>query len=202
MAGFEIKIDKEELENVKKTLAGIKNGYTSVVVRALNKTITGVQTDSVAEVSKIITPTKTAIRKTFKLKKANYRQVSAAVRSTGKPIPLINYKARQTAKKGVTVQIYKKGERESWPYSFIATMRSGHKGVFSREKPPYKTNKSKKLPWKRLSPKYRLPINEKFGPTIPDIMKRDSVMNPILQKASNRLTKEIDSSLKFELSKL
>ena len=81
-------------------------------------------------------------------------------------------------------------------------MKSGHKGVFSREKPPYKTSKNKKLPWKRLNPKYRLPINQKFGPMIPDIMKRDSVMNPILKEAGNRLVKEIGSSLKFELSKL
>jgi len=81
-------------------------------------------------------------------------------------------------------------------------MKSGHKGVFSRAKPPYKTHKSNKLPWKRFGEEFRLPINQKFGPMAPDIAKRDSVMNPILAKAGVRLKKEIDVKLNHELSKL
>jgi hypothetical protein len=202
MAGFAINIKKEDLEKVKKTLIGVKKGYEKVIVRALNKTITGVETDSVREVSKIITPAKKYIRKTFRLKKANYTTLKAAVRSRNKGIPLIHYKAKQTIKGGVTAQIYQGGKRDAYPFCFITTMKSGHKGVFSRAKPPYKTHRSKKSPWKQFKEKYRLPIKEKFGPMVPDVMAKDKVMKPILKKAGDRLTKEIGVSLNFELSRL
>jgi len=201
MAGFKIDINKEDLANVQKTLRGVKNGYEKVVVGALNKTIGGVKTDTVAEISNIITPTKTIIRRSIIVEKASYNKLSAAVRISPKGIPLIAYRAR-TTKKGVTAQIYKKSKRTLYPFCFIATMKSGHKGVFSREKPPYKSHTQRKLPWIILGRKYRLPINQKFGPMAPDIAKRASVMNPILAKAGVRLKKEIDVKLNHELSKL
>ena len=200
MSGFSVKVDENDLAEVERSLIGIKNGYPKVVTRSLNKTLTGVRTDSIKEIRKIITPKAKVIRDTFKLDKANYRNLSATVKSVGGPLPLIKYNARQT-KRGVTIQIKKKSARSLFPNAFIATVKK-HKGIFSREKPPYRTDKSNKIPWAKFPRKYRLPISEKFGPRVPDIMENAGVMKPILEKAWVRLKKELDHQLTYEMSKL
>jgi len=201
MAGFSVNVSKTDLAEVERTMTGIKNGYPKVVSRSLNRTLTGVRTDAVKEIGKVITPRAKTIRSTFTIKKASFRNLTAAVKSTGGPLPLIEYKARAT-KKGVTVQVKKKSSRSLWPGAFIATMPSGHKGIFSRKKPPYRTNRSPKLPWKRFPRKFRLEIHEQFGPRVPDIMENAEVINPILQKAWDRLLRELNHQIDFELSKL
>jgi hypothetical protein len=49
---------------------------------------------------------------------------------SGEPVPLIAYPARQT-KKGVSVEV-NRGKRTLVKGAFIATMKSGHRGVFRR----------------------------------------------------------------------
>ena len=211
MPGFSVEVDKAQLKNVEKTLTGIKGGYTKVVVRALNKTITKVQKNAIKEIQKEITPTQKVIKKTFRLIRASYSSPKAAIRSTGGPIPLIHFKAK-SVKKGVTAQVTKKGKRTLWPNAFIATMKNKkkktneiveHKGVFSREKPPYGryiySNANKKSAWKKFGRKYRLPINEQFGPKVPGIMNKKKVMDSILKEAGNVLQKEIGAQLEVVL---
>ncbi len=203
MAGFRIEINKQDLANIESAMAGIKNGYKKVLVRSLNKTIAGVRTDAVREVGKEITPKAKIIRKTFKLFKANYANLSASVKSTGWPLPLIHYLARQV-KKGVSYKIRKRiPKRLVLKHAFIATMESGHKGVFWRKFKGTPTKKVKpNLNYGALPEKYRLKIKEQYGPSVPDIMGDDKQMKPILEKAGNRLSKELDHQLEFELSKL
>lgn len=49
---------------------------------------------------------------------------------SGEPVPLVAYPHRQ-ARKGVSVEV-NRGKRTLIAGSFVATMRSGHKGVFRR----------------------------------------------------------------------
>jgi hypothetical protein len=68
-----------------------------------------------------------------------------AVRSSRKPIPLIEFPTTQTAT-GVSTRAW--GKQQIIQHAFIATMKSGHRGAFRRET------------------KSRLPIKELWGPTI------------------------------------
>lgn len=54
-----------------------------------------------------------------------------AVEIDGNPVPLVAYPHRQT-KKGVSVEV-NRGKRTLVKGSFVATMKSGHKGVFKRK---------------------------------------------------------------------
>lgn len=204
MAGFGVTIDPADLREVELMLAGIQGSYEKVVVSSINTTLTGVKTDTKAEIRKDVTVKAAAIAKTIKVVRASKNKVSGALRSKGGFVPLINYTHSQT-KKGVTVQVAKSGKRTLFLGAFIATMKSGHKGIFSREKPPWKTHRSNKLPWKRFgftNRSYgRLPINQQFGPRIPGIMGKDSVMEPILKKAGDRIHKELGRRMNFELNK-
>lgn len=196
-------MDRSDLAAVDAAMSGIKNGYKKVLVRSLNKTITGVRTDAVTEIRKEITPKAKIIRDTFKLQRANYATMAASVKSTGWPIPLIDYKAR-AVKRGVTFQVRQSAGRSLLPGGFIAVMTSGHKGVFWRE---YRDTHhagivKKKVRYGALPVRYRLPIRQRYGPAVPSVMESDKVMKPILKKAGNRLSKEIDHQLEFEISKL
>lgn len=84
------------------------------------------------------------LSKVMKKTTANKHGKLASITATGKAIALVKFKARQI-KKGVRVTV-KKGRPKLLTGHFIATMPSGHKGVFIR---------------KGVA---RLPIKERFGP--------------------------------------
>lgn len=203
MAGIKIKIDKEQLVEVEAAMTGIKNGYKKILVRSLNKTITGVRTDAVSEIRKEITPKAKIVRDTFKLQKANYVNLSASVKSTGWPLPLINYLARPV-KRGVTFQVRQAASRSLLPGAFIATMNSGHKGVFWRKHRDthHAGIVKRKVRYGSLPVRYRLPIRQRYGPAVPSVMESEQVMEPILRKAGDRLSGEIEHQLDFEMSRL
>lgn len=60
------------------------------------------------------------------------KQIQWVVHVKGEVSPMIGYDPKKT-KKGVTVRINKGGPRKLLPHAFIATMRSGHEGVFIRQ---------------------------------------------------------------------
>lgn len=199
---FLIKIDESDLQRVSDMLGGIKGLPERVSVRALNKTLTGVKTDSSAEIRAVITAKKAAVDETFKIQKASTGNMTASISSTGKPLALIDYSSRQT-KKGVSVQVRKDHARKIVPSAFIATMQSGHKGVFWREwhggtKKPV----NPKINYAALPRQYRLKIKELYGPRVPDIMSNDPVMKNILSKAGDRLHSNLVHETDYEFSKL
>lgn len=89
-----------------------------------------------------------------------------------RPIPLVEYAGRQT-RLGVTVEV-KKG-RKLIRHAFIATMKSGHRGIFVRRG------------------KARLPIKELFGPAIVDLVTNH------LEKARARGASELLEQLRREI---
>lgn len=70
-----------------------------------------------------------AIRKSFTHRPAHPNKLTTELYPSGRAVPLIAFNARQT-KKGVRVRI--RGASKLYAHSFIATMKSGHRGVFLR----------------------------------------------------------------------
>ncbi len=112
-------------------------------MRALNRTIEQVRTAATREIAADVGLTQGVVRKSIELTRATPGQLRAALWFSGKRIPLVDFGARQTAT-GVT---YRLG-RGSALHAFLATMRSGHAGVFRRRN------------------KARLPIAELRGPSL------------------------------------
>lgn len=63
-------------------------------------------------------------------RRASPSSLTVEVRAEGSPLPVLAFKARQT-RKGVSVEIVR-GRRKLISRAFIATLRSGHRGVFAR----------------------------------------------------------------------
>jgi hypothetical protein len=197
---MEIKINPADLAAVKRMLGGMKDAAPKVLSRALNKTLTGVKTDASTEIRAIITAPKASVDKTFRVVNATPTNLSALFESKGRPLPLIDFGARQTTK-GVSVQVKRASARSVIAGAFIGTLKSGHKGVFWRQWHGDKRPK-KPLAYGTLPKKFRLPIEQRFGPRIPDILSNQPVMATVLKKAEERLHKNIEHELSYELSKL
>ncbi len=148
-----IGVNESQLRDLTETLAHVTNGVPRAISGAINKVLPKARTRFVKAVGDRITVPARAIRERVAIRKATPANLEGFVTVTRRPIPLIEFKARQTKRGGVTVQVRKGTAREKFPDSFIATMTSGHTGVFRRR-------------FKGKGRVPRLPIDERYGPTV------------------------------------
>jgi hypothetical protein len=150
------------------------------VVRALNRMIDQVKVRAAREVRAAgyklkISDIKSAIR----INRASTGRLRADAIASGRPIPLIKYGARQTAA-GVTVDVL--NGRKLIAHAFIATTSNGTPQVFVR-KPGAKhrkVTKGGKAVWTAL------PIDKKYGPSIPDALANKAVERALLALIEER----------------
>lgn len=163
MTQIAIQLDKDQLADLRRTLRDVPNGVDRAMKSAVRRTTAQVKT----RVLKAITSDLNIKRKDIDADKGGHRfgGVRSRVRGdsgyvsvTGRRVPLFRFGAKQT-KRGVTYRVRKAGGRTMVRSSFVARMGSGHEGVF-----------------KRLG-KSRLPIQELFGPSIPQV----ALTSPSLQ---------------------
>lgn len=185
MQPFNVEIDQAQLSRATLLLSSIGRGAATVLARAINRTLDGVKTDASTMIRAVITAKKKDVDATFDISKASAARPVGSFRSTGRPLPLISFSARQT-KKGVSIQVRKDRPRQVWPHTFIAVMKTGHKGVFWR----------KAVGGIRVR---RLPIEEKYGPRIPDIFSNEEVMDKVLASAKERIDKNMAHEIDYEL---
>ncbi|MCK5018766.1 MAG: hypothetical protein KAS32_17015 [Candidatus Peribacteraceae bacterium] len=146
--------------------------------------------------------------------RATARSFKSKVVISGLRIPLVGYASRQN-KKGVVTRIFKKDPLVLRPGAFIATMKSGHKGVFWREfrggslgmgshfffYPAMTAAKQRYPNWNKIH-QGRLGITELHGPALPDLIKDSESFKRIDVFVNNRLEKELDKNYSYFLSKI
>jgi hypothetical protein len=101
--------------------------------------------------------------------------------ASGAPVPVADYPHRQT-KRGVSVSI-NKGRRVLLSGAFVATMRSGHVGVYRRRGAK------------------RLPIDEVFTTRVSDVLKNDGLMERLHTRAQEVFSSSFARLLPLELAK-
>lgn len=143
-----------------------------VLGRALNRTITGVRTDVSSGIRKRLNVKASDVRKVISVRRARAAELSAEIVIAGKGAPLAVFGARQT-KKGVTIKVLRGGARKTIRGAFIATMKSGHKGVFVRRG------------------KRQLPIDERFGEAPAQSVLTSTIMNTVTTRARERFEREL-----------
>lgn len=156
-------------------MAAAQEMRDTAMVRALNKMADQVKVASAREVRAAGYGLKiSTIKAGIRVKRASQGNLKAAVIASGRPIPLIQYSARETSK-GVTVNVQK--GRKLIAGAFIATMPSGHRGVFVREEggKHKRVKKGGKVSW------HQLPIRELFGPSVPDGLANKAVQDALQQ---------------------
>lgn len=164
---------------------------TVAAPRALNKMADQVKVAAAREIRDAGYKLKVSdIKKGFKITRATASSLTSYVTASGKPIPLMAYGARPTAK-GASVDVL--NGRKVITHAFIATMPSGHKAVIVRVGNQHKkVAKGSRTVWSGL------PIKQLFGPSIPDGMA-----NAAVQEALQRLvTQKFPEILRQQIDRL
>lgn len=193
---WKAEIDSSALAGVNRLLLGISDGARKVLVDALNETVKKGKKVCVDEINSVVTLKKTPLNKEIKYTLANLNQaaISALISAKGSRQKLINYSCQQT-QKGVSVQIYRNKPREIITGSFMATMKSGHKGVFQRKGSKVGTGPAtgkQETKWGALPRKYRLPIEELYSRGVEDWFGDQAIMQQILFQIGQLSEQELE----------
>ena len=125
-----LKIDDRQMRRFVNKMP--KAGKRSIA-RSLNKAITQTRTRAAREISAKRNILVGRAKKDMRIQRASPDRPVAAIHASGKPIPVIAVKGvkRQTPL-GVKAKIEAKKKPHLFKGAFIATMASGHTGVFER----------------------------------------------------------------------
>lgn len=180
---LEICYDDKKLKNLQRALAEVPRALPKVMSRGLNRTASSARTQVGRSLSKRVGLRVKDVRQRVILKKASYNKWRSAISISDKKIPLMSLKARQT-RRGVTYRDIATRKRVLVRHAFIATMPSGHTGVFRRET------------------SQRLPIKELMGPSLFNVfVNAQEEAQRIYNESMQRLEKNIDDQVKLILSK-
>ena len=178
---LEIRFDDDKLKQLQRELKNFPKALPKVMSRGLNRTATSARTAISRSLSKRIGLKIKDVRDKLTLHRATYSNWRSAVVVSGKKFGLIKFGAKQT-KKGVTYKHERK--RILVRHAFIATMKTGHRGVFLRKGPA------------------RLPIKEIKGPSLAQVYTgaRDQV-NRIQSEFSAKLARNIHDQVNLILKR-
>lgn len=157
------------------------------IARAINRSAASAQTAAVRVISRDLGARARDVRDKVRLTPARSNALEATLTATGRRIPLISFRARgpePSRGRGGGVAYVMRGSRQRLPHAFIATMRSGHRGVFRRIGVA------------------RLPVIELFGPSIPQVLARRAIQNAVLTRYSEVLPGNLQHEIEFELRRL
>jgi Prophage minor tail protein Z (GPZ) len=179
MSGFSVNV-RSNADSVVMDMLSAATEMPQATVRALNKTLDQATVQLARQVRDVGYGLKVSdIKKALRKVRASTGNMRATIKASGKPLPLINYSARQTSK-GVSVNVL--NGRKVIASAFIATMPSGHRGVFVREPTAIhkKVGSGSKASW------HALPIRELYGPSVPDAVGNEKVKQALQQLITDR----------------
>ena len=181
MADAVFKLDTKEVE---RSLRSFGRRAPRMASAALNRTAKGVATEWKKAVSEDIGIKQSAVAKQMKVRKSKATTLQASVSVKDRRIPLIELGARgkepsRGKGRGVTYKIL--GRRRRRRHAFIATMRSGHRGVFKR------------------TSKRRRPITELHGPSIHRVFHKH--LPKARARANKQFPKELQGLMRKKLAK-
>jgi hypothetical protein len=182
---------RSNIAEVRARMAVMKDDVINkATVRTLNKVATTIRATASREIRNAGYGLKAAtIKNQLTIKRAIRGNLVAMVIASGRPIPLIEYNARQTAK-GVSVLV--KEGRKIIAHAFIATMPSGHTGVFIRKG---KDHRKKVLNGRTLWT--GLPIQELFGPGVPKAFGNQVVIDALKKVVADRFPTVLSQEIAF-----
>ncbi len=158
--------------------------------RALNRAIASANTVMVREIGQFTSLKASEVRDRIGVEPARPDRLRARLSASYKKVPLIKFGAsgpEPSRGKGGGVTARLGGTRTRYPRAFIATMPSGHRGVFQRAE------------WGAV--KSRNPrtqgIRERFGPSIAHVFVKHRAIG--LARGEEQLVKNLQSEFRFAI---
>ena len=167
-----------------------------VDVRAINRTASAAQTQSMKLAAEDTGLPLKEIRKSFKLIKATIPRREATLIGTGRRIPRYAFDARPKVpgkrRAGGVSYRGEGGQRIVVPDAFIARMPSGHIGVYKRKAGARSRKKGDH--WTTL------PIFELMGPSLPHVIRNKRIFETQLATLEDVLRKNYEHEIAYRAS--
>lgn len=182
MADAPVTITLEGGRALRERLQALGREAPRAITRALNRTIASARVLARRALAADLGLAQKFIDRDLATRNATFARLEAALTVRGRRLPLIAFGARgpepsRGRGRGVSYRIGT-GGRQTIASAFLATMPSGHRGVF-----------------KRRGTK-RLPIAELFGPSLPHVARR-RVFEAVRVKSSADLEKNLQHEIAF-----
>lgn len=195
-----IEISDADIRAIRERLGQLGDKTPNVLSRAINRTVNSIKTEMKRETAKKYNILNRDVGATLTERKATSKDLSGYVKSTGAVIPLskfkvspqrlVSYDDGEPNPSHYSAAVLKGGALKALthrPKAFIAVMPNGHGGVYERT--GRKTRNGMEL------------IAQRFGPSIPHMLKNEYVIREIQSKAQSTLQKRIDAEINYILSK-
>ena len=173
-----ITIDEKGLAEAQKLLADMPKAIPKAAARAINEAATAAKEEAWNQVKKTYTIKKMRVSKAWdKISRATASNLSAKLVSRGSVMPLSYFttKPKKPPKRRPRNPVYVQVRHDgggSIKNAFVARMKSGHTGVFHRTR----GNQS-------------LPIQQNYGPSVPQMLGSKTVSAFIEERASEVLNR-------------
>jgi len=177
-----IELNVDQLSRVERTLGHIPDSIPKVVARAINRAADTAKTEAAKTVRRTYYISHKDVLSTMRIYRATPNDMQAAVVSKGQVVPLAKFrmtpkKPDPRRKKPIVARVMR-GSGGPIKHAFVARMKSGHVGVFWRVG------------------KKRLPLEQRFGPSVPEMLNSPSTIAWVERKANEKLDERLDHEMK------
>lgn len=179
-----IDLRAEHIEKLEKILGNTPKQIPIVTALAINRAAESARSMAGQSVRNTYHVKHKDVIRTIKIRKATSFDLTAHIQSRGSAIKLASFKVtpnkpQPKRKKPISVSV-KKSTKKSIKSAFVAETKSGHINVFTRVS------------------KRRLPIQGHYGPSVPQMIGNESVV----QLVEDRAMEVLDTRLEHEINRL
>ena len=190
----QVTVDERSLKEAAYILRAVPRAMPRVLRRAINRTVDMAATDLKRRTGEQIAIKKGEIAKGISKKHASFADLSGSVGAKPYRPSLTEFPGTRQSRRGVIYRISRAEGRKMIEHGFIATMASGHRGVFLRARFMH----GKFIPMK--SDSKREAIYETKGPSIWQIITgTPGLLKAVTDTAGSKLGKNIDDQIGVEL---
>lgn len=176
-----IELTVEQIEKAERMLEHIPGAAPKAMARAINRATDSAKTEAARTVTRGYHIRHRDVLDTIKIHRATPDDLNAIILSRGNLIPLMKFRVspnRPTpGKKRTVVARVKRNGGGSITNAFVTRLKNGHVGVFNR------------------AGKRRFPIEQRYGPSVPEMLNSPSVTQRVQQMASVRLEQRLDHEI-------
>ncbi|MBO8136799.1 MAG: phage tail protein [Desulfotomaculum sp.] len=203
---IKISLNQEQIERAERMLSHVPDAIPKAMANAINRAADTAKTEASRKIRKIYYIKHKEVIETIRIYGAKETDLNAVVISKGERRALSKFKITpkkpQPGRRKPVIARVKRGGGGPISYAFVAKVQhhyqpKGHIGVFKRASD---NTKRVKIPV-RVGDKIRekkvkeLPIQQLYGPSVPQMMNNPEVKEWVEEKASERLEQRLEHEI-------
>lgn len=191
-----IEVHAENFGELSRMLESIPSDAEKVLERSMNRGLDAAKTRAYRGVSQVYDITQAELKSNsrFWIKRAvkSNDQIIGYIKYTGGKIPLYKFSTNKRNARGlpVAVKVRKESRTTALESAFVAIMPSGHIGIFERMQGEYSEKRRDRTKDRRKT-KFSEQIEEKYGPSLPEMLEEENVMETMQDEVQEIVNKRV-----------